>query len=97
MTGAKFFIRAFDAGEELLSVEGDVRQRCRGGGTVVAVGAVVGFVGFAEVVEERLAAADPFIFRISDNCIQMLNRYTFFTAFFLVNEIIELGDVLVTV
>lgn len=44
VTRAEFFVGAFDAGEELLGVDGDVGERSRGGGAVVAVGAIVGFV-----------------------------------------------------
>ncbi len=44
VTSAEFFIRAFDAGEEFLREDRDVRQRGGGGGTVVAVGAIIGCV-----------------------------------------------------
>ncbi len=93
MTCAKFLIRAFDTGEEFLRVNGDVDQRSGGGGAVVAIGAIVGLVGFAKVVQKRLASADPLIFRVTHDRIQMLNGDAFFAAFFLIDEIIDLGDI----
>ena len=97
MTGAKLFVGAFDAGEELLRVDSDVAQRRRGGGAVVAVGAGIGGDGFAEVVKQRLPAAGPLIFRKTDDRIQMLDSNALFTPAFLLDEIIQLGDVRVAV
>ncbi len=97
MTRAKFLVRAFDTGQELLRRDGDVSQCGGGGGAVVAVGAVVGFVRFAEVVEQRFAATGQLVFRIADNGIQMSNRDAFFIAFFLVDEIVDLGDIRIAV
>ena len=94
---AEFLVRAFDAGEELLGVECDVGEGSWGGGAVVAVGAGIGGVRFAEVVEKRFAAARPFVLRKTDDRIQMLDRNALFVALFLVDEIIDLCDVRITV
>ena len=97
MTGAELLIRAFDAGEEFLCGDGDVGQRDGGGVAVVAVGAIVGCVGFAEVVQQRLAATGQLVFCIADNGIQVLDGDAFFLALFLVDEIVDLGDVGITI
>ncbi len=97
VTRAKLLARVFDARKELLRGDGDIRQRGGGRVAVVAVGAIVGGVGFAEVVEQRLSAAGCLIFGVTDDGVQVLDGDAPFLAFLLVNEVIEFGNVGVTV
>ena len=90
---AEFFVCAFDTGQKFLRVDGDVGQFGWGGGAVVAVGAVIGFVRFAEVVQQRFTAAGQFIFRETDDSVQVSNGNPFLIPFFLVDEIVDLGNV----
>src|SRR5215212_6399301 len=97
VTGAELFFGALDTRKELLREDRDISQGSGSGGAVVAVGAGFSYVGFAEVLEKRLAAAGPFIFRILHDRIQMLHGNALLTTFFLINKIGELGNVSVTV
>ena len=91
------FAAALDAGEEFLSRDGDVGQAGGFGGAVVAILAVEGGVRFAEIVQERLAAAVDLVFGITDDGIQMLDRHPPLFPLLIFDKVLDLGYVAITV
>ena len=87
MQGAEAFAGALDAGEELLGRDGDIGQLRGFRVAVVAILAIGDSVGFAEVIQQGLAAASALILGETHDGIQVLLRHQALSAFLLVDEI----------